>query len=111
MNQKLLEITSLLEPKSTAIVEDINTPLSKLIQQIDKKKIVKDREDLNNTSWWLRSQRIRLQCRRPGFDPWVGKSPWRSAWQPTPAFLPRESPWAEEPGGLQPMGWQRVRHD
>lgn len=38
MNQKLLEITSLLEPKSTAIVEDINTPLSKLIQQIDKKR-------------------------------------------------------------------------
>ena len=20
-------------------------------------------------------------------------------------------PWTEEPGGLQPMGWQRVRHD
>ena len=20
-------------------------------------------------------------------------------------------PWAEEPGGLQSMGWQRVRHD
>ena len=24
-------------------------------------------------SWW----RIHLQCRRPGFDPWVGKIPWR----------------------------------
>ena len=23
-----------------------------------------------------------------GFDPWVGKIPWRKAWQPTPAFLP-----------------------
>jgi len=21
---------------------------------------------------------------RPGFDPWVGKIPWRRAWQPTP---------------------------
>ena len=29
----------------------------------------------------------------------------------TPAFLPRESPWTEEPGGLQSMGLQRVRHD
>ena len=27
----------------------------------------------------------------PGFDPWVGKIPWRRAWQPTPAFLPGES--------------------
>ena len=25
-------------------------------------------------------------CGRPGFDPWVGKIPWRRAWQPTPVF-------------------------
>ena len=25
------------------------------------------------------------------FDPWVGKVPWRRAWQPTPVFLPGES--------------------
>ena len=25
------------------------------------------------------------------FDPWVGKSPWRRAWQPTPVFMPGES--------------------
>ena len=25
------------------------------------------------------------------FDPWVGKIPWRKAWQPTPVFLPGES--------------------
>ena len=34
------------------------------------------------------------QCRRRkrcGFDPWVGKIPWRRAWQPTPVFLPGES--------------------
>ena len=24
------------------------------------------------------------------FDPWVGKSPWRREWQPTPVFLPGE---------------------
>ena len=28
------------------------------------------------------------QYRRPGFDPWVGKIPWRREWQPTPVFLP-----------------------
>ena len=32
-----------------------------------------------------------LQCRRPRFDPWVGKIPWRRAWQPTPVFLPGKS--------------------
>ena len=29
----------------------------------------------------------------------------------TPVFLPGESPWAEEPGGLEFMGSQRGRHD
>ena len=32
-----------------------------------------------------------LQCRRPGFDFWVRKVPWRKKWQPTPVFLPGES--------------------
>ena len=31
------------------------------------------------------------RCRRRGFDPWVGKIPWRRKWQPTPVFLPGES--------------------
>ena len=33
------------------------------------------------------------QCKRQkryGFNPWVGKSPWRRTWQPTPVFLPGE---------------------
>ena len=37
-------------------------------------------------------KRIHLQCGRPEFDPWVGKIPWRRAWQPLPVFLPGESP-------------------
>ena len=44
-------------------------------------------------------------------DPWVQKMPWRRKWQPTPVFLPGESPWMEEPGGLQSIGLQRVGHD
>ena len=44
-------------------------------------------------------------------DPWVGKISWRRAWQPTPGFLPAESPWTEEPGRLQSMGLQRVGYD
>ena len=54
------------------------------------------------------------QCRRQKrhqFNPWVGKIPWRRAQQPTPVFLPGESPWTEEPGGLQSIGSRRIRHD
>ena len=29
----------------------------------------------------------------------------------TPVFLPGESPWMGEPGGLQSMGSQRDQHD
>ena len=37
---------------------------------------------------WLSWQRIRLQCGRPGFDPRVGKIPWRRERLPTPVFWP-----------------------
>ena len=35
----------------------------------------------------------------------------RRKWQPTPVFLPGESPWTKRPGELQSMRSQRVRHD
>ena len=41
---------------------------------------------------------------RCGFNPWVGKIPWRRAWQPAQCSC-LEHPWTEEPSGLQ-----RVRH-
>ena len=49
--------------------------------------------------------------RRPGFNPLVGRTPWRRAWQPTPVFLPVESLRTEEPNELQSLGSQRVGHD
>ena len=39
---------------------------------------------------WLRRLSICPWCRRPRFDPWVGKIPWRRKWQPTPVLLPRK---------------------
>ena len=57
---------------------------------------------------------LTCQCKRykrDWFSPWVEKIPWRRAWQPTPIFLPGESSWTEEYGGLQSKGLQRVRHD
>ena len=47
----------------------------------------------------------------PGSIPGSGRSPWRRDRLTTPIILPGESPWTEEPGGLQSMGLQRVRHD
>ena len=42
------------------------------------------------------------RCGRGGFDPWVGKIPWRGAWQPTPVFLP---------GDLMDIGaWRATVH-
>jgi len=32
-----------------------------------------------------------LKCRRPRFDPWDRKMPWKREWQPTLIFLPGES--------------------
>jgi len=44
-----------------------------------------------------------------GLIPGLERSP--GGGQPTPVFLPGESPGTEEPGGLLSMGLQRVRHD
>ena len=51
------------------------------------------------------------QCRRPEFNPWVRKIPWRRAWQPTSLFLPGAFPWTKEPSRLQFIGSQRVKHN
>ena len=54
------------------------------------------------------------RCRRLErlrFDLWVGKIASRRAWQPSLVFLPGESPWTEEPGGLLSRVSQRVRRD
>ena len=40
-----------------------------------------------------------------------GRVPCRRAWQPTPVFVPGESPWTEEPGGLQSVGSENIGHD
>ena len=57
---------------------------------------------------WLSGKESACQCRRCGFDPWVGKIPWRKKWQPTPVFLLGKIPWTEEPGRLQSMWSKRV---
>ena len=38
----------------------------------------------------LVAQLVKEQYGRPGFDPCIGKIPWRREWLPTPVFLPGE---------------------
>ena len=40
----------------------------------------------------------------PGFDPWVGKIPWRRKWQPSPVFLPGKSHRERSLVGYSPWG-------
>ena len=49
-------------------------------------------------SWASLMAQLVIQCRRPGFNPWVGKIPGRRERLPTPVFWPGEfhgqySPW------------------
>ena len=41
-----------------------------------------------------------------GFDPSVGKTPWRRAWQPTPVFLPGESQGQRSLAGYGPQSYK-----
>ena len=59
---------------------------------------------LNRLPWWLSGKEPTCQCRRHGFDPWVGKIPWRRKWQPTPVFLPGESHGRRGLAGYSPWG-------
>ena len=52
----------------------------------------------------------RKRQKRHSFDPWVGKIPWRGAWQPTLVFLPRESH-RQRSLVVQSMKSQGVWHD
>ena len=61
--------------------------------------------------WWLKWERICIQCRRPGFNPCVGKILWRKKQQSTPVFLPGKSHGQRSMPGLQSLGLQRVGQD
>ena len=51
------------------------------------------------------------QCRRHkrcGFDPWVGKIPWRRGWQPIPVFLSGKSHRQRSLEGYAPQGLKEL---
>ena len=52
---------------------------------------------------WLSWLRVCLQCGRPGFNPWVGKIPWRRERLLIPVFWPREFHGLYSPCGLKEL--------
>ena len=57
---------------------------------------------------WLSGKEPACPYRRHGFDPWVGKTPWRRAWQPTPVFSPGESHGQRSLAGYGPWGCKEL---
>ena len=95
MVKVVLSLIAQLEKNPPAMQE---TPVPFLGWEAPLKKERATHSSILGLPWWLRPSRIRLQCRGPGFDPWVGKIPWRREWQPTAVFWPGEfhalySPW------------------
>ena len=63
---------------------------------------------------WLSGEESACQCRRcrrRGFDPWVGKIPWRRKWQPTPVFLPAKFHGQRSLVSYSPWGHKQVGHN
>ena len=58
--------------------------------------------------WWLSNKEATCECRRLGFDPWR-KDPLEKVTHSS--ILARKILWTEEPGGLQSMRLQRIRHN
>ena len=58
----------------------------------------------NGLPWWLRGKEPTWQCKRHGFDPWVGKILWKRKWKPTPIFFPEKSLGQRSLAGYSPYG-------
>ena len=54
--------------------------------------------------WWLSGKEPACQCRRQGFDPWVGKIAWRRKWQAISVFLPGKFHGQRKLVGYSPWG-------
>ena len=49
-----------------------------------------------------------VRHKRLGFDPWVGKIPWRRKWQPIPVFLPGKSHGQKSLAGNSPWALKHL---
>ena len=58
--------------------------------------------------WWLSGKETTCNAGDTSFIPWVGKIPWRRAWQSTPVFLPGESHGQRSLAGYSPWGCKEL---
>ena len=82
----------------------LETPVRLLGQEDPLEKEQAAHSGVLGLPWWLRRERICLQYKRPGFDPWIGKIPWRRERLPTPVFLPGEFHGQRSLAGYSPWG-------
>ena len=61
--------------------------------------------------WWLRQERICLQMQETRVQSLGWDDPREEGMATHSNTLAYKIPWTEQPGGLQSMGSQRVRHD
>ena len=57
---------------------------------------------------WLSDKESACQCRRPWFNPWAKKIPWRRKWQPTPVFFLGKSHGQRSLAGYNPRGHKEL---
>ena len=98
--------------KSDSIFNDtfvFSTSSNSLRSSFPTEKIQRLFSKINNVKVALMVKNSPASTEDVRFDPWVRKIPWRRARQPTPVFLPGESPWTEEPAGYSP--WSHKESD
>ena len=80
-------------------------------RQTRARSIYKPRDDKDGWPVADSAKESTCSCRRykrHGFDPWVGKIPWRREWQSTPVFLPEESHGQRSLAGYSPWSPKEV---
>ena len=80
---------------------DPGSPWIQLIVDQIKSRVMKDQGFPGGSG---NPERICLQCRKPGFDPKVGKIPWKGECLLTPVFLPVEFHGQRSLAGYSPRG-------
>ena len=86
--------------------------MSSILVRMGEKEIRKNASKLRGLPGSVSGKEPTVQFRRPkrcGFDPWIGKIPWRRATHSS--ILAWRIPWTEEAGRLPSMGSKRVGHN
>ena len=90
-------IIRIIFPPQKHTLDPLGSNVCPCVAKISSKTLL---PDLSQVALVVKNLPANVEDMRRGFNPWIRKVPWWRAWQPTPVFLPGESPWTEVPGGL-----------